>query len=284
MQAMALASIEISVNCCGFSELNVCWLSIRAFVVNYQKCIQSRGADLRLRLQGPYSKASMTISWTKTIAQFKGRWCTAGVDLSSVLDLTCCVYLFPYDDDRERVDVLMQTFCPKERLYDKKNKYKEQYQSWEKQGYLTTTPDNAVDYDIVRKSIVENNKVFKIGLIGIDAQFQGIEFAMQLEKDLGHTEKRPVVITCTNTAKKMGPICQEFERRLLKKKLNHGGNPILRFMADCVTVRAADVDGNIKPDKDKSQGKIDGIVAMLYALDRLLRSSPPRKIKLPMAI
>lgn len=224
------------------------------------------------------------INWQKTIKQFKDRWCTAGVDLSSVSDLTCCVYLFPYDEDREHVDILMQTFCPKERLYDKRNKYKEQYQSWEKQGYLTTTPGNAVEYDIVRKSITDNNKVFKIGLIGVDAQFQGIEFSMKLEQDLGHTEKKPVVITCTNTAKKMGPICQEFERRLLKKKLNHGGNPILRFMADSVAVRAADIDGNIKPDKDKSQGKIDGIVATLYALDRLMRSKPPHKIKMPMSI
>ena len=79
-------------------------------------------------------------------------------------------------------------------------------------------------------------------------------------------------------------MCQEFERRLLKRKLNHGGNPILRFMADSVAVRAPDIDGYIKPDKDKSQGKIDGIVAMLYALDRLLRSQPPRKLIMPTTI
>ena len=224
------------------------------------------------------------INWQKTTERFRDRWCTAGVDLSSVQDLTCCVYMFPYDDDREKVDILMQTFCPEEKLYDKKNKYRDQYQAWKKMGYLTTTSGNAVDYDIVRESIVENNKVFKIGLIGVDIGFQGQHFSNLLEKDLGHTEKAPIVIACYNSAKKMGPICQEFERRLLKKKLNHGGNPVLRFMADSVAIKAADIDGNIKPDKDKSQGKIDGIVAMLYALDRLTRSKPPHEIRMPMGI
>jgi len=224
------------------------------------------------------------VNWQKTIEQYRNKWCVAGVDLSSVSDLTCAVYMIPYDDDREHVDILMQTYCPEERIYDRKNKYRTQYQSWEKQGYLTASPGNAVDYDAVRKSITDNSKVCKIGLIGIDIKFQGYDFAMRLEKDLGHTEKAPVVIACTNSAGKIGPVCQEFERRLLKRKLNHGGNPILRFMADSVAVRAPDIDGYIKPDKDKSQGKIDGIVAMLYALDRLLRSQPPRKLIMPTTI
>ncbi|MFH2018712.1 MAG: terminase TerL endonuclease subunit, partial [bacterium] len=143
---------------------------------------------------------------------------------------------------------------------------------------------NAIDYDFVRRAIVDDSKIIKIGLIGIDAQFQGLDFAMRLEKDLGHTEKSPVVIVCSNTAKKISPVCQEFERRLLKRKLNHGGNPVLRFMADSVALRAPDVDGCVKPDKDKSQGKIDCSVAMLYAMDRLIRSKPPAKIIMPTTI
>ena len=225
----------------------------------------------------------MKVNWQKTREKYRKRFCAGGVDLSSVDDFTCVVYLFPYDDDREQVDVLMRTWCPEEKIWDTKNKYKEQYQSWARDGWLHVTEGNAVDYDYVRKEIVDDSKVFNMGLIGVDRQFQGIGFSMELEKDLGHTEKRPIVITCTNHPTKMGPICQEFERRLLKRKINHGGNPILRFMIDSVAVRI-DADGNKKPDKDKSQGKIDGVISMLYALDRLLRSSKPPKIKLPMSI
>lgn len=213
------------------------------------------------------------VNWQKTIEKYKGRWCTAGIDLSSVSDLTCCVYLFPHDDDREHIDAIMRTWCPEARLHDDKNKYRDQYQAWERQGWLHTTDGNAVDYDFVRAQIEKDSEIFQIGLIGVDSQFQGVEFAIKLGDKLGHTEKSPIVIGCTNSARKMGPVCQEFERRLLEKKFNHGGNPIFRFMADSVSIRT-DADGNTKPDKDKSQGKIDGIVSALYALDRIMRSKP----------
>ncbi len=225
----------------------------------------------------------MKIDWEKTREKYKKRFCAGGIDLSSVDDLTTLVYMFPYPDDREQVDVLMRTWCCEEKIYDTKNKYKDQYQGWAREGWLDVTEGNAIDYDFIRSEIVKDSQVFDLKLIGVDRQFQGIGFSMDLEKDLGHTEKRPIVITCTNHPTKMGPICQEFERRLLKKKINHGGNPILRFMMDSVAVRI-DADGNKKPDKDKSQGKIDGVISMLYALDRLMRSKPPTKIKMPMRI
>jgi len=223
------------------------------------------------------------IDWDATKKKYKKRFCVGGIDLSSVDDFTCVVYIFPYEDDREQIDVIMQVWCPEKKIYDSKNKYKDQYQSWAREGWIFVTEGDAVDYDHVRKKIVEDSQVFDLKLIGVDRQFQGIGFSMELEKDLGHTEKRPIVITCTNHPTKMGPICQEFERRLLKKKINHGGNPILRFMIDSVAVKI-DADGNKKPNKDKSQGKIDGVVSMLYALDRLIRSAPPKKIKMPMRI
>lgn len=212
------------------------------------------------------------VDWQKTRELHRGRWCVAGIDLSSVDDLTCCVYMFPYDDDRQQVDVIMRTWCPSEKLYDKKNKYRHQYQAWASRNWLHTTEGNAIDYDFVRSEIVKDSEYFDIGLVGVDRAFDGIGFSIKLGEDLGHTERKPKIITCTNHPTRIGPVCQEFERRLLERKINHGRNPILRFMIDSVTVKVS-IDGYKKPDKDKSQGKIDGIIAMLYALDRLMRSS-----------
>ena len=67
-----------------------------------------------------------------------------------------------------------------------------------------------------------------------------------------------------------GP-CQELERLLLLKKLNHAGNPILRFMADNISVKINPTGGGMSPNKASSQGKIDGIIGILLALDRKLR-------------
>ncbi|MCP4568402.1 MAG: hypothetical protein GY841_12565 [FCB group bacterium] len=225
----------------------------------------------------------MKLNWHKTREMHRGRFACAGIDLSSVDDLTCAAYLFPYDEDRLQVDVLMRTWCPEHKIYDKKNKYRDLYQSWAQQGWIHATEGDAIDYDFVRREVVEDSKFFNIGLIGVDRAFDGMGFSIELGKDLGHTEKRPIIITCTNHPQKIGPICAELERRLLEKKINHGNNPILRFMIDSVAV-STNADGYMKPDKDKSQGKIDGVVSMLYALDRLMRSQPPAKIKIPLVV
>jgi len=57
---------------------------------------------------------------------------------------------------------------------------------------------------------------------------------------------------------------------VLEKKLAYGGHPILRWMMDNIFVRT-DPAGNIKPDKEKSREKIDGVVATIMALDRAIR-------------
>ena len=93
--------------------------------------------------------------------------------------------MFPYDSDREQVDVLMRTWCCESKIYDTKNKYRDQYQSWERDGWLSSTEGNAIDYDFVRKEIVADSKVFNMQLIGVDRQFQGIGFSMELERILG---------------------------------------------------------------------------------------------------
>jgi phage terminase large subunit-like protein len=60
------------------------------------------------------------------------------------------------------------------------------------------------------------------------------------------------------------------ERLVLGGQVGHGGNPVLRWMVDNVTVQR-DANANIKPDKRKSRNKIDGVVALVNALDRAMR-------------
>jgi phage terminase large subunit-like protein len=53
-------------------------------------------------------------------------------------------------------------------------------------------------------------------------------------------------------------------------KMRHGGNPILRWMADNA-VAVQDPAGNVKLDKGKATARIDGIAAIINALDRMSR-------------
>ncbi len=69
----------------------------------------------------------------------------------------------------------------------------------------------------------------------------------------------------------------EFERLVIGKKIQHGGHPILRWMAANVTVET-DSAGNIKPSKKKSTERIDGIVATILALGRAMLRLETRSV------
>ena len=63
---------------------------------------------------------------------------------------------------------------------------------------------------------------------------------------------------------------------MISRSLWHGGHPVLRWNASNVAVRQ-DPAGNIKPDKERSRERIDGISALVNALGRALlrdNSSP----------
>lgn len=205
-------------------------------------------------------------------AELVGRRCYGGLDLSSVSDITAWVLLFPDPIVTDRLDILVRFWVPEARLQlleeketFRRNRYAEQYQLWARNGLITTTPGNAIDYSFVEAQIAEDAKRFDVQEIGIDRLFQGYHLAMQLQEHHGLT-----VAACGMGFMSMAGPCAELERRLLGGYLHHGGNPVLRWMADNVSVKM-DPAGNLKPDKSSSQGKIDGIVGILLALDRVMR-------------
>ena len=50
-----------------------------------------------------------------------------------------------------------------------------------------------------------------------------------------------------------------------RRRIHHGNHPVLNMMARNV-VTAKDTHGNIKFDKDNSDGKIDGMVSLAMAV------------------
>lgn len=196
-------------------------------------------------------------------ADFAGRSCYGGLDLSSVSDLTALVWLFP-GSDGEPATLLCRFWCPESRLTDEHNRYRDQYQVWARGGWLTTTHGNAIDYDTVKAQVLTDASTFQVQELAVDRLFQGYQMSMQL------AEEGVVVAACGMGFLSMAGPTAELERRLLGTTLRHGGHPVLRWMANNVSVKQ-DPAGNKKPDKMSSQGKIDGIVALLLALDRDMR-------------
>ncbi len=69
--------------------------------------------------------------------------------------------------------------------------------------------------------------------------------------------------------KTLSPAMKELERLIRAGLLVHGGNPVLRWMFGNLTVKT-DENENVRPVKDKSTGRIDGIVALVIAMARAM--------------
>ena len=69
----------------------------------------------------------------------------------------------------------------------------------------------------------------------------------------------------------MSPPTKELETMVLSQRLHHDGHPVLRWNIDNLVVKT-NATGDIKPDKEKATQKIDGCVAMIMAIDRMVRN------------
>lgn len=183
--------------------------------------------------------------------------CFGGLDLASVSDLTAWVMAFPQDDGK--VKLVGHYFVPEAALQSHR-KYSSLYRQWESRPNFHVTPGEATDYGFVRAQIVKDANRYYLGKINMDYKFQGGQLASELLDDEGLP-----VESFSQTHMGYGDPMREFERLLLERKLEHGGDPIMRWAADNVVARQ-DENGNLKPDKKRSQDKIDPIVAAVMAI------------------
>jgi phage terminase large subunit-like protein len=191
-----------------------------------------------------------------------------GLDLGSVSDMTAFALLCQCPHDPEALDVLMRLWVPEDTLSDPRNRNAANYQQWHKAGLLDTTPGNSTDYDFIEAAILKDAKDFDIQSIGIDRLFQGQQVSNHL------TDQSMTVVAVGQGFLGQGAPMKEFERRWLAKRIHHGAHPILRWMADNVEVKQ-DPAGNlkiVKPNSKNDPRKVDGICAIVNAVDQASRA------------
>lgn len=197
--------------------------------------------------------------------QLIGRECYAGLDLSSTSDITALVLVFPPRDAQEKYIVLPYFWLPEDTLELRCRRDHVLYDVWKRQGYIMTTPGNVVDYGFLEAFIEELGKKYHILEIAYDRW--NATATVQHLMDEGFT-----MVPFGQGFKDMSPPSKELYKLLMEGSIIHGGNPVLRWMAGNVVMRQ-DPAGNIKPDKEKSTEKIDGIVALIMGLDRCIRNA-----------
>lgn len=187
-----------------------------------------------------------------------GRPCFGGLDLSSKLDLSALVWVFPPVPEDAAWYVLARCFAPKEQALERERKDRVPYTAWERAGYLQLTDGDVIDYDFIRARLLEDSQRFSVQGVGYDP-WGATQFAQQLQ-DAGVP-----VYEFRQGFGSMSEPSKELERLIVKGALRHGGNPVLRWAASHVSIQS-DPAGNIKPSKSSSTERIDPIVALVMAL------------------
>ena len=164
--------------------------------------------------------------------------------IDQTVDIIGTAFLFAAEEEREERDRVP-------------------YSLWAEQGHLTMTPGNVIDYRFIRQHI---NGLFTgdmaLQSCGYDP-YNATQLAIQLaeEDGLNLVQFRQGFIS-------MNAPSKDLEARLIAGRVRHGNNPVLRWMAGNVAIRV-DPAGNIKADKSKSTGRIDGIVALIMGIGML---------------
>lgn len=212
-----------------------------------------------------------------SIEQLRGRKCYGGLDLSTTTDVSALIWVFEPLPNKDVYPVLCRFFIPGENIPERVRRDRVPFDAWVRAGYVTATPGNVIDYEWILSQIEQDAAIFEVRELAFD-RWGSQQIMNQLQDRLGflvdadeaHRLKRPLLVQFGQGFASMSSPMKELEKLVISRRLAHGGNPVLSWMADNV-VAVQDPAGNIKPDKSKSREKIDGIVGVIMGLDRAIR-------------
>lgn len=234
--------------------------------------------------------------------------CAVGIDMAQKIDLASgtAVFRLPLEeparrDDAGEIEVLSEApdgtvvkhkhrlnyriaimpafWLPQDTIRERAKKDGVPYDQWVKQELLYETNGAVIDSDaIVNYFAPDGDLVTRFPLLrqaqfGYDPAF-ATEIALDLRDVHGYQ-----VVEVLQGYKYLSEACQVFEALVKSGRVIHGGHRLLRWNLENVAVKTDD-SGRIRPVKPrKATKRIDGIVATLIALSRLMLTPEmkPRK-------
>lgn len=188
--------------------------------------------------------------------------CWAGLDLASTQDVTALVLCFERDDTAIWLPFF---WVPENAARDRERRNKTRFDQWIRTGAMTKTPGDMADYGFIRQTLNELKQKYDIREVAYDP-WNGRQLAIELQEDDGFT-----MVEFQQGYRSMTEPTKQMLGMLASGTLKHANNPCLNWMAGNFAVEA-DAAGNLKPSKKKSTEKIDGIVAGIMGLGRMLVS------------
>lgn len=205
-------------------------------------------------------------------SRHKGKPLHGGLDMASTEDMAALVGVIAnidgcpnsklHDPDELCFDVVSQFWIPASVLEGSSTTWTKAMiptlQSWVHDGLVTVVDGEVIDDRDVKTGVTTWRTEFELVELAKDP-YQSKQIGIELE------EEGLVVYDHGQSMERMSDPTKRLVHYVRGKRLHAGGNPVLRWMISN-TIAKQDTNGNIRPDRKKSSGKIDGIVALIMAL------------------
>jgi len=201
--------------------------------------------------------------WDQTVGKWSlselvGKRCYVGLDLSSTIDLTGAVYLFPPQEGIPDWRFIHDAWIPEENMHERVLRDKVPYDRWVNAKYLHATPGNVVDYDFVEARLVAASKLYDLHTVGAYPWNSRMLTQRLMRQGIE-------VVEIPQNMASMSPAMKLIEQLMKRGLMTHEANPVARWCWGNVVV-AVDGNENIKPMKNKSVDRIDLTVALIDAM------------------
>lgn len=203
---------------------------------------------------GP-SKKTEREKWVKE--HLTGKLCYGGVDLSTSKDLTAFVLLFPPQPGLDTAVLLPYIWRPRGTVEEAERRDHVPYRDWERAGFLTLCEGDIIDYGDVESTIRWARETFDLRMVGFDPYLS--------RTIIQRLEPIVPVIEVPQDLKNMSPAMKEMDDLMTRKQLLHIHNTCFRWTFGNVRCYV-DGNGNCKPLKNKSRGRIDPTVASIIVM------------------
>ena len=185
-----------------------------------------------------------------------------GLDLSAVSDLTAFVLI----GRKDRTWNVKPTFwLPTVGLKEKGERDHVPYDLWHRQGYLRATPGSSVSYEYVAEFLFSQFEEYDIRKLAFDRWNMKHLMPWLLKAGFSEASIKEKFVEFGQGTQSMSPALRDLEQAIKEKELAHGNHPVLAMCAACAVVESKD-EANRKLSKNKSTGRIDGMVALAMAM------------------
>ena len=216
----------------------------------------------RVELTAPFVSRSLWKTCGGAVKPIEGMPVYGGLDLSEAADLTSLVLIGKVED---KWQVHPTFWLPQDSLIERSQLDRVPYDLWWRQDYLVAAPGASIDYEYVAVFLREQFSKYDIRKIAFDRWHFGHLKPCLIRAGFNERTVDDRFLPFGQGFQSMTPALRTLQTELLNGRLAHGNHPVLAMCAANAVVQT-DPQKNRKLVKNRSAGRIDGMVALAMAI------------------